>query len=46
MGSQVLPGALHRVTDTFRHPPALAWGPPWAAGGYLLHHRPPWTARE
>ena len=23
------------------HPPALVWGPPWAAGGDLLHHGPP-----
>ena len=25
------------------HPPAPAWGPPWAADGYLLHHGPLWA---
>ncbi|KAK4831166.1 hypothetical protein QYF61_015636 [Mycteria americana] len=30
--------ASHRVTASFRHPPAPVWGPPWAAGGYLPHH--------
>ena len=24
--------------------PALVWGPPWAAGGSLLHYGPPWAA--
>jgi len=36
--------AAHGVTASFRHPPALAWSPPWATGGYLLHRGPPWTA--
>ena len=36
--------ASHGVTASFEHPPALAWGPPWAAGGYLLHCGPPWAA--
>jgi len=36
--------ASHGVTASFGHPPAIVWGPSWAAGGYLLHHRPPWTA--
>ena len=35
--------SLHRVTASFGHPPAPAWGPPWAAGGYLLHRGPPWA---
>jgi len=26
------------------HPPAPVWGPPRAAGGYLLHRGPPWAA--
>jgi len=30
--------APHGVAASFRHPPALVWGPPWDAGGYLLHH--------
>ena len=34
------------VTVSFRHPPAPARGPPWAAGGDLLHGGPPWTAGE
>ena len=34
----------HGVTATFGHPPALAWGPPRAAGGDLLHRGPPWAA--
>jgi len=34
----------HRVTASFGHPPALAWGPPLAADGYLLHCGPPWAA--
>ena len=29
--------ASHGVTASFGHPPAPAWGPPQAAGGYLLH---------
>jgi len=36
--------AAHGVTASFRHPPAPAWGPPWAAGGDLLHRGPPWAA--
>ena len=36
--------ASHGVTASFGHPPALVWGPPWAAGGYLLHRGPPWAA--
>jgi len=36
--------ALHRVTASFRHPPAPAWAPPLAAGGDLLHRGPPWAA--
>ena len=37
-GPQVLPGAAparaaRGVTASFGHPPALVWGPPWAAGG-------------
>jgi len=31
-------------TASFEHPPALAWGPPRAASGDLLHHGPPWAA--
>ena len=34
----------HGVTASLRHPPAPAWGLPWAAGGYLLHRGPPWAA--
>jgi len=37
--------ALHRVTASFRHPPALVWGPPRAAAGALLHCGPLWAAR-
>jgi len=37
--------ALHGVTASFGHPCALAWGPPRAAGGDLLHGGPPWAAR-
>jgi len=37
--------ASHGVTDSYGHPPALAWCPPWAAGGYLLHCGPPWAGR-
>ena len=36
--------ASHGVTASFGHPPALAWGASWSAGGYLLHHGPPWAA--
>ena len=36
--------ASHRVTASFGHPPAPAWGPPRAAGGYLLHRGRPWAA--
>jgi len=36
---------LHGITASFRHPPALARGPPWAAGGDLLHCGPPWAAK-
>ena len=36
--------ALRGVTALFGHPRAPLWGPRWAAGGYLLHHRPPWAA--
>jgi len=36
--------AHHGVTPSFRHPPALVWGILQAAGGYLLHHGPPWAA--
>lgn len=50
MGLQFLPmwasgpapvWASNGVTASFRHPPAFAWGPPWAAGGSLLHCGPP-----
>jgi len=51
-GSQVLVGACsslgspqgHNLLQA--HPPAPAWGPPWAgaAGGYLLHCVPAWAA--
>jgi len=34
--------ASHGVTASFRHPPALVWGPPWAVGGDLLPHGPLW----
>ena len=36
--------ASHGVTASFGHPPAPAWGPPWAAGGDLLPRGPPWAA--
>jgi len=36
--------APHGVTASFGHPPAPAWGPPWAAEGDLLQGGPPWTA--
>ena len=36
--------ASHGVTASFGHPPAPAWGPPRAAGGYLLHRGRPWAA--
>lgn len=32
--------ASHRVTFSFRHPSALAWGSPWTAGGSLFHNGP------
>jgi len=50
MGPQVLPGACSNMSSpgvmaSFRaHPPALAWGPPSSAGGYLLHCGPQWAA--
>lgn len=28
--------ASHKVAASFRHPPALSWGPPWTADGSLL----------
>lgn len=31
----------HRFTVSFRHLPALAWGPAWAGDGSLLHHGTP-----
>lgn len=34
----------HRVTVS-EHSLALAWGPPWAARGSLLHRGPLWLAR-
>jgi len=48
-GPQVLPGAgpsmgFPQGHSLLRaHPPALAWGLPLAAGGDLLHCRPPWA---
>jgi len=36
--------ASHGVTASFRHAPALASGPPRAAGGDLLHRGLPWAA--
>jgi len=36
--------APYGVTASFGHPPALAWGLPRAAGGYLLHCGHPWSA--
>jgi len=50
VGLQVLPGACSSVgypqghSILRAHPLAPAWGPPWAAGGYLLHCGPPWAA--
>jgi len=38
MGSPVVAASLRTC------PPALAWGPPQAAGRYLLHHGLPWAA--
>ena len=38
--------APHGVTASFGHPPALAWGPPWAVGRDLLHRGPPWAAGD
>uniref|UniRef100_A0A8C9MPV0 Uncharacterized protein n=1 Tax=Serinus canaria TaxID=9135 RepID=A0A8C9MPV0_SERCA len=35
--------ASHGVTASFRHPPALAWAPPQAAGGSLHPRGPPWA---
>jgi len=34
----------HGFRASYGHPPAPVWGPTWAAGGYLLHHGPPWAA--
>jgi len=36
--------APHRVTASLGHPLTSAWGPPQAAGRYLFHHGPPWSA--
>jgi len=36
--------ASHRVTASFKHPPALVWGLPGTAGGYRIQCGPPWTA--
>jgi len=36
--------ASHCFTASFRHAPVPVWGPPWAAGGYLLQPGPPWAA--
>jgi len=34
-----------QAAASFRaYPPAPMWGPPWAAGGYLLHCGPTWAA--
>lgn len=41
MCPRVLPGVFSSM-GWVRHPPALVWGPPQAAGGSLLLHRPPW----
>jgi len=49
-GPQVLAGAFSRVGSPWSH--GLLWAStcsgvgslPWATGGYLLHHGPPWTA--
>jgi len=38
--------APHRVTASFRHPPAPVWGLPWAAGGDLLPRGPPWASGD
>jgi len=38
--------ALHGVTVSFRHPPALACSPLRAASGYLLCCGPPWAAGD
>jgi len=46
-GPQVLPGACRSACIAWGHcllrvhPPPLAWGPPEAARGYLLHRGPP-----
>jgi len=51
MGPQVLPGTCSSVGSPWGHsllqacPPAVVWGPPWSAGGYLLHSGPPWAAK-
>jgi len=50
MGPQVLLGACSSMGSPRgrsllqAHPPALAWGSPRPAGGYLLHCGPPWAA--
>jgi len=37
---------LNGVTASLGPPPALTWGPPWAAGRYLFHCGPsPWAAQ-
>lgn len=36
-----------RAAGPFRASPlAVAWGPPWTAGGCLLHHGPSWHVGE
>jgi len=50
MGSQILLGACSSTGSPqghsllWVHPPALAWSPPQAAGGYLLCCEPSWAA--
>ena len=50
LGPQLLMGTYSSMGSPWghsflqAHPPAPAWGPPQAAGGCLLHHRPPWAA--
>ena len=52
MGPQVLPGVCYSMgfplghSLLWVHPLALVWGHPGAAGGYLFHHGPPWTAGQ